>query len=209
MYDIAIIIPCWQRPQRTRRIINQVLNQNINNWEAFIIGDGCSDYQEMIDSGEVDIWVKQAENNGNKLHMFNMDKNYGGCGYKILDYALENIDSKYVVFAGNDDYIAEDHFKYYLSEINNTDLDIVVYPTYVKPHNQIRYPALEFCRIGHSEIIVKNDIIKNYKHDPNYGHDWNLISYLISKTTKIKLSQQEYYTYTVTHIPGINTDIID
>ena len=206
-YDIAIVIPCWERPQRTRRIIEQVLNQNINNWEAFIIGDGCSYYQEMINSGEVDAWIKQAKNNGNKLHMFNMDKNYGGYGYKILDYALENNDSKYVIFAGNDDILLPNHFQHYLSEIENYDL--VAYPTFLGPDNILRYPAFHHDGLGHSEIIINSDIIRGFKHSSEYGHDWGLIRYVLSKTNNIKISNSIEYSYIVTHFPNNTIDIID
>lgn len=207
MFDIGIVIPCWGRPLRTRRIIESVLNQTINNWEAFIIGDGCPFFQEMINNGEVDIYIKRAEENGNKLHIFNLDKNYGGFGYKIVDYAIENSNSKYFIFAGNDDILLENHFEHYLSEVG--EFDLVCYSTLVAPTNTIRTPKLECSGVGHSEIIVKTELIKEYKHNSKYGHDWDFIEFILKKSNKFKISKDINYTYIVTHIPGITIDTID
>jgi hypothetical protein len=207
MFEIGIVVPCWGRPLRTRRIIEAILNQNINNWEAFVIGDGCPLFQKMIDSGEANIYIEKAEINGNKLHLFNLDRNYGGFGYKIVDYAIENSKSKYFIFAGNDDILLENHFEHYLSEVD--DFDMIAYPTFVGPTKSIRYPKLECSSVGHSEIIIKTELIKDYKHSSNYGHDWNFIEFILNKTNKIKISNNTNYTYIVTHIPGITIDIID
>ena len=203
MYEISIVVPCWGRPLRTKRIIKSILNQTINNWEAFIIGDGCPHFQELIDSGEVDQYVKEAEKNGNKLHIFNLEKNYGGFGYKIVDYAIENSNSRYFIFAGNDDILYDNHFEHYLSEVGDSDL--ICYPTFVGPTKTIRIPKLECSGVGHSEIIVKTHLIKDYKHSNNYGHDWGFIEYILKKTNNIKISNNINYTYVVTHIPGITT----
>lgn len=209
MYKLSIVIPCFKRPERTKRIINQVLNQTINGWEAFIIGDGCSEYQKLIDSGFIGNSIKVAELNGNKLHAFNLDKNYGGFGYKILDYSFRNNDSKYVIFAGNDDYLLPNHFEHYLSEIENTDLDMVAYPTFVGPYNNLRIPEMKIGKVGHSELIIKSSLLKEYNNSPTYGHDWDLIDYLLKTTKNIKISSNTNYTYIVTHIPGYSIDFID
>jgi len=48
---ITISIACYQRPERTKRSIQCILDQDINGWEAFIMGDACPDFQKLIDSG--------------------------------------------------------------------------------------------------------------------------------------------------------------
>lgn len=206
---ISIVIPCFGRPQRTRRIINNLLSQTINNWEAFVIGDGCPYFQEMIDSGEAELFIKNAEKNENVLHCFNLDKNYGGHGYHITNYAVKNAVGKYFVFAGNDDILLNNHFEHYLSEIENTDLDMVYYNTFIGPTNSIRQPRLSNSQIGHSELIIKTEVIREFNHNPNYGHDWNLIEFLLEKNIKYKKSLSNDFTYIVTHLPGRTIDFID
>lgn len=206
-YRLGIVIPCFGRPARTRRIINNVLSQTINNWEAFIIGDGCPQFQNMINSLEVDYFIKTAEEKGNKLHCFNLDKNYGGFGHYITNYAIQNTKSKYFIFAGNDDILMPNHFEHYLSEIENTDLDLVYYKTLVAATNQIRNPELRGGGIGHSEIIVRTDVIRDIKHTMEYGHDWDFITQLLNKNIKSKKALSDVFTYVVTHIHHFGQDI--
>lgn len=206
---LSIVIPCYGRPARTKRIINNVLEQTINGWEAFIIGDGCPFFQEMIDSGEIETFKEKAKINGNIIHSFNLDKNYGGHGYHITNYATKNAIGKYFIFAGNDDILLSNHFEHYLSEIENTDFDLVYYKTFVGPTNSIRNPILQRNYIGHSELILKTELIKNFDHTPTYGHDWELIDYLLKNNVKHKKANSNNYTYIVTHLPGKTIDTID
>jgi len=211
-YKLSIVVPCWERPARTRRIINNILAQkcDYHTWEAFVIGDGCPQFQNMIDGGEVDYFQKQASKRGNKFHMFNMDKNYGGCGYHIVNYAVENAFSNYFIFAGNDDILTENHFIHYLSEIEGTDLDLVYYKTFVCPENKIRDPKLVYGSIGHSELIIKTSIVKKTKHMSGYGHDFDFIQQVLKLSTKMKKAESPNQTYVVTHIPTIGScDNID
>ena len=57
---ITVSMPCFGRPARTKRSIECIINQDINNWEAFIMGDRCPHFQQLIDSGYLEE-VKQAQ----------------------------------------------------------------------------------------------------------------------------------------------------
>jgi glycosyltransferase involved in cell wall biosynthesis len=206
---ITISVPCFLRPKRTRRIIESVLNQNINNWEAFIIGDGCPEFQKMIDSGEIDEYIKTATKSGNKLISFNLEKNYGGFGYQVANYAIKNASGEFFIFAGNDDKLLDNHFEHYLSEIENTDLDLVYYKTFIEPINQIRDSKLQIGEIGHSEIIIRTNILSGIKQKPIYAADWEIITNIMKKTNKTKKADSNEYTYIVTHIGGQTSDKID
>ena len=198
-YRICILVSCWKRPARTRRIINNILAQNINNWEAFVLGDGCPVYNTLFESGEAQFYQQIAESKGNKLHMFNFEKNYGGYGYNSLNYGLENNNSNYIVFGGNDDIIAPDHFQHYLSEIENTDLDMVAYKTFMKflPLSHcIRCTAYAPGFIGHSEIIVKSSTARLFKFGPEHGHDWNFIKRVYELNNSI-IAKSDHFTYFV------------
>ena len=43
--DLTICVPCFGRPERTIRLVNQIATQSIGNWEAYIIGDCCDQFQ--------------------------------------------------------------------------------------------------------------------------------------------------------------------
>jgi hypothetical protein len=208
-YRITICVPCFGRPQRTRRIIKNILDQSISNWEAFVIGDGCPHFQEMVDSGEAAEFIRIAESKGSKLHCYNLDKNYGGFGYHITNMVTEQCKGEFLIYAGNDDIISPDHFEHYLSEIEGTDLDMVYYKTFVGPTNSVRNPILKISCIGHSEIILRSTVAKKTSHGPKYAHDWHIIDSILNSGCKAKKAASDRITYTVTHLPGRTIDTID
>ena len=208
-YRLTISVPCFGRPQRTRRIIGNILEQTINNWEAFVIGDGCPHFQQMIDSGEVAEFIKEAESKGNKLHCFNLDKNYGYWGYAIATLAFQKAKGKFFIFAGNDDIILPNHFENYLSEIENTDLDMVYYKTHIAPWGVIRDPKLIISNIGHSELIIRSSLLKDMSQKPIYASDWEIISEIMTKTNRIKKAESKKTTYIITRIANSTIDKID
>jgi hypothetical protein len=48
---LTVCLPCFGRPERTKRIINQIVEQNVDDWEVFAVGDNCPDFQNLIDTG--------------------------------------------------------------------------------------------------------------------------------------------------------------
>lgn len=208
-YRLTVSMPCFGRPERTKRSIEAILSQDISSWEAIVIGDGCPHFQKLIDSGW--IYEKQVEamEKGNKLIAFNSSKNSGGCGYKQTNFAIENAAGKYLVFYANDDLILPNHFSNYL-EIEDTDLDYMYFNSFIAPTNQIRNSELAPARIGHSEIIVKTELARKCRpHQAKYGHDWEFIYDIIHKG-KGQKSKSKQTTYHVMHVPNFGTvDKID
>ena len=45
---ITVCVPIYGRPARTLRAIDCILNQDINNWEAILIGDNCPDFNKLL-----------------------------------------------------------------------------------------------------------------------------------------------------------------
>jgi hypothetical protein len=173
------------------------VSQNINNWEALIIGDGCQIMQNFIDSDYFKELQDEMILQGNKLIIENNSVNRGGCGYAITNENIKRATGKYFVFFANDDIILPNHFENYLSEIENTDYDFMYFNSFVKPINASRISELRYGMIGHSELIIKTEFLKTMPlHSPEYGHDWELIKQLITKG-KHKKSTQNIETYHV------------
>lgn len=199
---VSLIVPCYGRPQRTRRMIDYIGSQTINNFELFLIGDGCPAFQDLLSSNNFNLWLEQMKSKGNYVTAFNLDKNYGGYGYQVINYGIQHALGKYIMFAANDDVIAADHLEFYLSEIENTDLDVVCYTTAVVPNNTIRRPKFQHGQIGHSELIIKASTAQRMPpHSNLYGHDWEFIQCLINTNSKIKISEntqkQTYFVMSV------------
>jgi len=192
---VTVIMPCFGRPGRTRRVLNCLSNQTMLNFEAFIIGDGCPDFQELLDSGDFVEWKAYMEGAGAVIHSFNLDRNYGGHGYYIRNYAIENAKSPYIVFVDNDDIIEPDHLEFYLSEIEGTDYGLVYYNTLVVPAGGIRDAQLRFAGIGHSELIIATKYAQVVpKQTSEYGHDWSFIKNILDLDIKVKKSTNPYKT---------------
>lgn len=173
---LSLSMPCYGRPQRTIRAINCIANQTINGWEAFVIGDGCPVMQDFIDSDYFKDIIEMCSYNGNDLIISNNPVNQGGHGFAITNRNIEEAEGKYFVFFANDDIILPNHFENYLSQIEGTDLDFVYFNSQVKPINSIRFSRLEYGMIGHSELIVRTEFLRQMPmHNEHYGHDWALI----------------------------------
>jgi glycosyltransferase involved in cell wall biosynthesis len=201
---ITISIACYGRPERTKRSIQCILDQDINGWEAFIMGDACPEFQKLIDSGYLQSIKEEQEKKGNIIHFFNAEQNGGGCGYKLINYAIQNATGKYFVFFANDDVILKNHFSNYL-EIENTDLDYMFFDSWIDPISKSRDSRLAPSVIGHSEIILKTELAKQLpEHSAKYGHDWEFIN-AMSKQGKGEKSKSQTHSYRVMHVPNLGT----
>ena len=173
---LTLSMPCYGRPQRTIRAIECIANQNINDWEALVIGDGCSVMKDYLYSGYFnDIRIECAKR-GNDFIIDNNPVNQGGHGFAITNNNIKIAQGKYFVFFANDDIILPNHFENYLSQIEGTDLDFVYFNSIVKPINSLRVSQLQYGTIGHSELIVRTEFLRQMPtHNEHYGHDWQLI----------------------------------
>lgn len=208
-YRLTAVLPCFGRPERTKRMIQCILNQTVYPWEAFIIGDGCPFFQNLLDSGYMIEAAQKAEVNGNKIHAWNLETNTGGNGYQIMNDAIQKAEGEYFIFLANDDYIHIDHFSNYL-EIEQTDWDYMYFNSFIEPSQSVRIAQLAYCQIGHSEIILKSSFAKTLApHKSHYGHDWDFIAEMIEKGKGAK-SESKFQTYRVMNVPSIGcVDTID
>jgi hypothetical protein len=186
----------YGRPQRTIRAINSIANQTINGWEALVIGDGCPVMQDYIDSDYFQDIIEMCSYNGNDLIIENNPVNQGGNGFSIINNNIKIAQGKYFVFFANDDIILPNHFENYLSQIENTNLDFVYFNSEVKPTNSLRVSQLQYGSIGHSELIVRTDFLRQMPtHNEHYGHDWALIQSMMlnGKHKKAENCPATYY----------------
>lgn len=182
---ISVVIPCYGRPQRTQRLCADLLEQSLNGWEAFFIGDNCPEFEKIIDEGYFEIQQKIARANNNILIFSNLPNHYGGYGYEIRNRVKSLAHGKYICFVDNDDRIAKNHLENYYFGINNTDLDFAYFDSYIHPTSKTRVTELENGKIGHSELVILTDLYKRMPlQNPEYGHDWKLVSDMLNAGAK-------------------------
>ena len=201
-FRLTSCTPCYGRPQRTLRAVECVVNQDTNGWEAFFIGDGCPIFLEMLDKGVFKPYEERALQNGNEIHFLSMTEHKGGWGYEARNLAFRLSRGKFFLFYDNDDVIKPTHFSNYLAGIENSAYDMVYYDSFIEPINQTRNAELNFGHIGHSEIIVRTELLKDYRQKAQYGQDWDLIEYLKRNGAVISKGKAPEPTYIIKAIGG-------
>lgn len=207
---VTISMPCYGRPARTKRAIQCILDQDINGWEAFIMGDNCPHFQKLIDSGYLSLIKKEQEAKGNTVHFFNATKRGGGWGYVLTNHAIKEAKGEFFLFYDNDDVILPNHMRHYLSEIEDSSLDMVFYNSLMHPTGKVRNTVMGHSNIGHCDVIVRTSVLRQAPiHDKSYAHDWNVIHDIASKRNTRKSKSMEA-TYWVMRLPNEGTkDTID
>jgi glycosyltransferase involved in cell wall biosynthesis len=210
-YKISVVAPCYERPKRTMRAIECVMNQDMNGWEAYFAGDNCPHIQELVDSGMANQLIDKAKEKGNKLAIFNLPYHYGGWGHVCRNTIFRLCNSQYTIFLDNDDVILPNHFSNYYSEIAGTDNDIVYFNTWlapIEPNGKIRDSKLEFGLIGHQEVIIKSSLLRGYHQSKNWGHDWEMIKHLIDNGARANKSTKSP-TYHIMSVGQLRETQID
>lgn len=203
-YKVSLSMPCWGRPVRTQRAIENILSQDMIGWEALVIGDGCPSFQNMIDSGWLDKAKQEATSKGNSL-IYDNPPHTGGCGYAITNSNILRAQGEYLLFMGNDDAILPTHFSHYYSYIKESNLDYMWFNTFLHPINQIRNSKLAPSEIGHSELICRTSMAKKAPpHENKYGHDWDFFRFFMEHGKGAKATSPDT-TYHVMSIPGIGS----
>ncbi len=177
---ITCVVPCYGRPERTIRALYSVVKQNIDDWEAIFIGDGCPFFQKNLEEG---VFQKYKEEFGDKLTFLNLNKNYGGWGTMARKVGIELAVGKYICFLDNDDVILPHHFLNYASFMEeNQDLDFAYFNAYTSSFKKERKSFLSQGSIGNCELIFKSNVLKKeYELDFEYEHDWRLVDKLKKK----------------------------
>lgn len=201
MAKLTCIMPVYLRPQRTLRAIASVLQQEFDGYQFIIVNDGCPYFSKAIQEN----WIKEPENNNgeNRIEIINLENNHADYGSYARWIGIQKAEGEYTLFIDNDDVILPKHFiNYYNNAIINSDASMVYFNTYVEPINYIRESKLQYGSIGHAEIIVKTQVLKdNYVLESTYGHDWTLIQRIMG-TGKKCVHVNSTPTYIVKSLPN-------
>jgi glycosyltransferase involved in cell wall biosynthesis len=209
-FKLTLCTPCYERPQRTLRALESVVEQDMNGWEAYFVGDACADFQKLLDTCAFDKYIEKAESNGNKIYAYNLPTHSGGWGFNVRNHIFSKAIGKYVLFMDNDDVILRNHFSLYYNSIQGTDYDFAYLNTYLDQYKHNRKSELQFGSIGHHEIIIRNDFLKRVPmQKSHYGHDWTLIEDMINLGAKsLKVNNIEA-TYIIKGVGEFRNDEID
>jgi glycosyltransferase involved in cell wall biosynthesis len=182
MARITISMPCYGRPVRTARAIDCIRRQTVQDFEAFVIGDGCPVFEPVTDDS--------------RFISFNTPENHGGCGYAQTNLAISRATGPFFIFFANDDIISPAHMATYLDQIEGTDYDFV-YFDYLA-YGKLVKTRLRYGKIGHSALIIRTAFLKEMPpHSPKYGHDFDLIRNMTRAGAKYRKADRIIPTYYV------------
>lgn len=187
----TVVLPSLGRRLSTHRAIHSVLDQTETDWELLIYGDNCPVIGEII---------QQRIYQDHRIKIDNSPTRHGTPA-QLLDEMIAVANGEYLFFLGNDDFFLPNHIEAKTTEIQRLGCDLLITPSlvWIDQYKQIRLPELEFSKVGHSEITVKTEVMRRFKHDKDYGHDWKLIKDIIDAGASYTISYIEP-TLVVCHI---------
>ena len=203
-------MPCFGRPKRTIRAIECIANQNVNGWEALVTGDGCPVMDDFLKSGTFIDMIADCQRRGNDLIIKNHPENRGHHGFALTNEHIQQARGEWFIFYANDDVILENHFKNYLSGVENKHLNFAYFDSWVNCNSQPRISDLKFGLIGHSELIIRTEFLKTMPlHSQKYGHDYKLVENMMKNTKKYNKAKSPHQTYWVMSVPNNQEKNID
>jgi glycosyltransferase involved in cell wall biosynthesis len=202
---LSIIMPSWQRPQRTRRAIQSVIDQEDRRWELLVVGDHCPVVRDLQHDP---IFSQHFQ-----IRFHNMPTHEGKYGTQCLNWGLDVATGDFVSFLGNDDYLLPTYVGNRLDSVVDTRGEVIYHNALIKVgesrdadgkpftdyHLRLSRPA--FGHIGGSELVVDTELARSVKFNSGeYGHDWTFLTELVS--TGARVGCWNAADYVVTHLPG-------
>ena len=111
---VTVITAAYNSSRTLRVALESLRNQTFTDWEAWIVGDACTD-----DSGEV-----VGSFGDDRLHWINLERNSGG-QWGPNNEGLRRAQGKYVALLGHDDLWLPGHLKNLVQLIEESGADFV------------------------------------------------------------------------------------
>lgn len=130
---ICIITPVYNAERYLERTISSVLNQNVSDYEWYLIDDGSSDK-----SGDI---CDQVAKKNKQIHVIHQNNQ----GVSVArNRGLDNCNSKYVIFLDADDYLSADAISTRINALKGKDMLITDYCEYEESMGQFISSDREF-----------------------------------------------------------------
>jgi len=170
---VSIIINCFNGEKYLQQAINSVLNQKYKNFEVIFIDNCSSDNSALIYKKTKDRRFKYFKTK-KKLKL-----------YESRNFALKKVKGNYIAFLDTDDWWNKNFLssrqKFFLSNkkygfsfsnclhyYENTN-KFKIFSKKKLPTGYILNDLLKYYFVKLSTIIIKKEMLKNYKFDPFYN----------------------------------------
>jgi len=193
---VSVIIPYYRCKNYILKAVNSVIKQTYRNFELIIIDD-----ENSSESKSLLIKIKKKSK---KIKIFSTVKN-AGAGF-ARNLGIENSKGKFISFLDSDDYWHRNKLKKQILFIKKNNFDICFTGYTVFNKKKIIYKPktpllinysyfLNECPICCSSVVIKREILNNYKFK-NYRTKEDYELWLrISKNNFIFYGLDEYLTF--------------
>lgn len=114
---ISIIMATYRGSHFLVHSIPSVINQDYQNWELIVIGDGCTDETEQIVGRFGD----------SRIRFFNLEKNSGQQATPN-NFGMSKAKGQFIAFLNQDDLFFPDHLSKSLEEMQKSKADFLIVP---------------------------------------------------------------------------------
>lgn len=110
---LSVVVATYNRGPVLARVLRTLIAQTEKNWQAFVIGDACSD----------DTQSRIAALGDDRIHFVNLPERFGEqAGPNSVGMALST--TQYTAFLNHDDYWLPDHLERALADLDATGADL-------------------------------------------------------------------------------------
>jgi glycosyltransferase involved in cell wall biosynthesis len=169
---VSVIIATWNKADVLRHTIESVLWQTFEDFELWVMGDGCTDHTE-----EVVLSFKDP-----RVNWYNFPENTGDQSAPTNE-ALGRAKGKYIAYLNHDDIWLPNHLETLVGHIEETGADFVYSILYMfpqkQPHPHIpKYPYAPVPPEA-TQSLHRREIIEDvgYWHRPWETHSWPRVDY--------------------------------
>ncbi|MES2381206.1 MAG: glycosyltransferase family A protein [Bacteroidota bacterium] len=205
---ITFLIPCYNAEEYLTKALNCVINQTYKNLEVLTIDDGSSDKTLAI--------LKQFAEKDKRVKVIQNETNLGLI--RTLNKGINLATGEYIARFDADDLIDTNRIELQISRLNqNANIDLLtskaIYITHQDYYHSkvdhfyctlpkaIKFVALFECPLLHAGLIVKTDVLKQYKYnftnEAKHIEDYDLFSRLLIDNLNIAVdaSKALFYQY--------------
>ena len=174
MFEVSLVIACWERLELTKRIIESLTIQTEPKFRLYLIGDCCRIYERMVrEDNKFHKSVHRIIERGGDVILGNASRHAGHPG-EIFDWAARETDTEWITYAGNDDVLLPNHIENYLywAEASGTD---------ACQFNLLKIFPTGICYVDgrrnnwHGNLIVRRAIAAQVNHRSGPAHDESFV----------------------------------
>jgi glycosyltransferase involved in cell wall biosynthesis len=197
---VQVILATYHRPKLFKRAVDSVLQQTFEDFELWIVKDGCSAatkiYPTFYDDTacrecplcqETNDIGKNYKEKDTRVKYFVLPANYTGSGWGPRNFALLNSDISFVCYIDDDNWYLPKHIEVLYNKINITNTDFCYSGSNLfrdfgnsPAGTRCNTSIPTHCQIDTSEIMHKKEIIQKvggWRNDQVHGdNDWDFVS---------------------------------